>query len=126
MTRSQTKLSISIVSFVLAALFFLACGFFVELPYHKWLAGHLPTWLAIVNVIIFGLCIVAAATSLTRRLYLIAVTAFGVLSMLVLRVSFKKAPLVNGIIVLVAVLLYAVLKKLGARRRATRRTGARI
>jgi hypothetical protein len=82
----------------------------INMPYHKWLMANLPVWLAIVDVVIFGIFFIIMAIP-TRSPLINKISAIvGLFSALILRASFTKAPLINGSIFILSVLLHILIR----------------
>lgn len=98
------------VIFILITLVFVYVTAEIEMPYDKWISENLPVWLAIINYIIFGTCLVVLAipTRSVRANY-IACT-IGLLSALFLKASHPKAPAINSTILFISGILFLLLK----------------
>lgn len=96
--------------FMMAGGFLFLASLLIEMPYAKWLDTNLPTWLAITNVIIFALTFIVASIPMrsTRLNYYLGIVFL--ISALALKSSLKKEPLVNGIIFLISIVLFTILK----------------
>jgi len=96
--------------FMMAGGFLFLASLLIEMPYLKWLDKNIPTWLAIINVIIFALSFIVASMPMrsTKLNYYLGVVFL--ISALALKSSLKKEPLVNGIIFLISIVLFTISK----------------
>ncbi len=105
---------------MMAGGFFFLASLLIEMPYAKWLDTNIPTWLAITNVIIFGLTFIVASIPMrsTRLNYYFGIVFL--ISALALKSSLKKEPLVNGTIFLISIVLFLIFKYYFRRDRGVR------
>ncbi len=107
---------------LLGGVFALVSNFLIEMPYNRWLANHLPIWLGIVNVFVFCVCFVSTALSV-RPSVLKTISVVGLVTASIIRVSFTKAPLINAVAILLAVILFVGLKRSKRKRSSIEGTG---
>lgn len=107
--RKARKFLFWYILMMAGGLLFLA-SLLIEMPYVQWLDKNLPAWLAIINVIIFGLSSIVASIPMrsTKLNYYLGVVFL--MSALALKSSLKKEPLVNGIIFLISIVLFIIFK----------------
>jgi hypothetical protein len=107
--RKATEFFFWYIFMMAGGLFFLA-SLLIEMPYAKWLDTNIPTWLAIINMIIFALTFIVASIPMRSTTLNYYLGIIFLLSALALKSSLKKELLVNGTIFLISVVLFMIFK----------------
>jgi len=82
--------------------------YIIDMPYNKWLLHKMPAWIAVLNVTVLGFSIIISSYRLRIPYLPYVVGGCFVLSMSLLKVSFEKAPLINGLIFLFSIFFHLI------------------
>jgi phosphotransferase system glucose/maltose/N-acetylglucosamine-specific IIC component len=95
----------------------------IEMPYSRWLDRNLPSWLAILCVVIFALCFIFLAIPGRSLNYYYFVVFGWLLSALLLKASIKKSWILSSSILSFAVILFTGIRHYYRKKKADQGSG---